>query len=475
MENKFSYYQSPLSSRYASCDMSYLFSDENRYRTFRKLWIELAIAQKKLGLTISSDQIEQMKKVKDDIDFAKVAYFEKKFKHDVMAHIYAFGEMAPLAKPIIHLGSTSCFVTDNTDLILMKNAMSLLLNKLAAIIKLLSIFAKTHANLACVGYTHLQVAQPTTVGKRAALWLQDFLIDAKEMSSKIENLPFLGCKGATGSQNSFLQLFNGNIDKVIKLDELLSKEFGFNENLIISSQTYPRKFDIYLLNILQSFAASAHKMGTDIRLLSSFGEITEGYDKKQQIGSSAMPHKTNPIYSERICSLSRFLISLGENPQYTAATQWLERSLDDSAGRRIYIPEAFLTADSILNTLHKLVSSLCVNDKTITSNLKKHASQLLMENIIMAEVKKGGDRQHIHEKLRLLSLKLSNDNELDLASIISNDETFSLTQEEIKSLTKEKNLIGLAPYQVSLFLKKDIDPFLKRHKNKDIKFPDIEV
>jgi adenylosuccinate lyase len=450
--------------------MSYLFSAKYKIITFRRLWIALAKAERQLGLPISKEQIAQMEKHLEEIDFKKAAAYEKQFRHDVMAHIHAFGDECPDAKPIIHLGATSCYVTDNGDLIQFKEALGLLFGKLVHILRLLSRFAAKEWKTPTLSYTHFQSAQPTTIGKRACLWLQDFLLDAQEWKRILESLPFLGAKGATGTQSSFLALFDGNGAKVDKLEKWIAKEFGFSKILPISGQTYSRKIDLILLNAFESFAASAHKMGTDIRLLAHDGELCEA-PSKSQVGSSAMPYKRNPIYSERICGLARFVISLAQNPAYTAATQWLERSLDDSSNRRLSIPEAFLGMDALLNLLVYLLENLQADPAVALERLKEELPKLVMENILMKAVKKGGSRQELHEKLRRLSIKSLS----DLVEEITSDPEFHLNRKEVKALLSISTLVGRAPDQVRHFLSREVNPFLKKCPQKPPKLPSMEV
>ncbi len=450
--------------------MSYLFSAKYKIITFRRLWISLAKAERQLGLPISKEQIAQMEKHLEEIDFAKAAAYEKQFRHDVMAHIHTFGDQCPDAKPIIHLGATSCYVTDNGDLIQFKEALALLFGKLVHILRLLSRFAAKEWKTPTLSYTHYQSAQPTTIGKRACLWLQDFLLDAQDWKRLSDTLPFLGAKGATGTQSSFLALFDGTAAKVDKLEKLIAKEFGFSKILPISGQTYSRKIDLILLNAFESFAASAHKMGTDIRLLAHDGELCET-PSKSQVGSSAMPYKRNPIYSERICGLARFVMSLAQNPAYTAATQWLERSLDDSSNRRLSIPEAFLGMDALLNLLAHLLENLQAVPAVALERLNHELPKLVMENILMKAVKNGGSRQDLHEKLRRLSKK-------SLAALveeITSDPEFHLNRKELKPLLSISTLIGLAPDQVRNFLKREVHPFLKKCPLKAPKLPSVEV
>jgi adenylosuccinate lyase len=467
-------YVSPFSSRYSSREMHFLHSAQYRSSLFRKLWIALAKAQQKLGLNITDAQIRQMQNAVDSIDFNTVKKYEKKFRHDVMAHLYAYGEQCPKAKPILHLGATSCYVTDNADLIILWESLYILYGKLVLILKKMGAIADKTKNIACLGYTHLQPAQPTTVGKRMCLWLQDFLYDLISWEHYLLTSPFLGAKGATGTQSSFLCLFEGNEEKVKKLDEWIAAFMGFEKPMIIASQTYTRKWDLLLLNSLEAFAASAHKMATDLRLLSHMGEIREKFSKSQ-IGSSAMPYKQNPIYSERICGLSRFLISLSQNPVYTAATQWLERSLDDSSNRRFSLSEAFLSADAILNLLYTVVQNLQIDPSAIKANLEQNLAMIVMENILMAAVRKGGDRQKLHEKLRVIATQSKDFSAKNSIDKIEKDKSFSLSKKELGSLMQIKSCIGRAPSQVAEFLKEELHPALSRFKGTLPKMDSIEV
>lgn len=455
-------YVSPFSARYTSKEMSHLFSAQFKISTFRKLWTSLAKAEKNLGLPITRAQIAELEANIEKIDWKAAENHEKRLRHDVMAHIHAYGDQCPLAKPIIHLGATSSYVTDNTDLIQLKKALSLLFSKLIHVLRLLSSIAEKEAASPCLGYTHFQAAQPTTIGKRACLWLQDFLLDAHEFERAIVSLPFLGAKGATGTQSSFLALFEGNEAKVKELETLIAHDFGFTKILPISGQTYTRKLDLNVLNLLESFSASAHKMATDIRLLAHTGELAET-PSDTQVGSSAMPYKRNPIYSERICGLARFVMSLSQNPAYTAATQWLERSLDDSSNRRLSIPESFLGVDAILNLLAHLLSSLTINRELALTHLEAQMPQLATENILMYAVKKGADRQDVHERLRKLSGK-------------SIDEIAKALHLDLKDLQlTPTSLIGRASNQVRDFLYSEVHPFLSRHKDLSSSIPSIEV
>ncbi|MBX7067042.1 MAG: adenylosuccinate lyase [Parachlamydiales bacterium] len=465
MRARYEEYSSPFSARYTSPECQRLFSAHFKISTFRKLWVSLAKAEQKLGLSITHQQIAQLEDNVEKIDFDAALAYEKKFKHDVMAHIHAFGDQCPEAKPIIHLGATSTFVTDNTDLIQLKLGLELLLSKMVEVVRLMSKLAASEAATPCLGYTHFQPAQPVTIGKRICLWLQDFLMDAEEFERLAKSLPFLGAKGATGTQSSFLALFEGDEKKVHELEKKIASDFGFTKILSIAGQTYTRKLDLNILNALASFAASSHKMATDIRLLAHEGEMFEGFGE-EQIGSSAMPYKRNPIYSERICGLARFVMSLPQNPAFTAATQWLERSLDDSSNRRFSIPEAFLGADAILNLLIHLLTHLEIDRVRAKENLEAQIHHLAMENLLMMAVKKGEDRQVVHEKLR----KLSTQKNVNLTKELG------LDANEVASCVDPSKLIGLAPDQTRHFLKEEVAPFLKRHQNqKQVSSTRIEV
>ncbi len=432
-----------------------IFSADHRARLFRKLWLELARAQKKLGLRISNAQLDELRRHLTKIPWELVQKYEDRFHHDVVAHIYAYGDQCPLAKPILHLGATSAFVSDNADLIQIKEALNLLIKKLTRLLSSLASFAKKHAFTPCVGSTHLQSAQPTTVGKRSCLWLQDLLWDAQEFKRLFETLPFLGAKGATGTQASFLSLFDGQEQKVKRLDILLCKAFEFPGAVSIAGQTYPRKIDVRILHALSAFAAGAHKFATDLRLLSHDGELSENFGE-EQVGSSAMPYKKNPILSERVCALSRFLMSLAQNPPQTLAVQWLERSLDDSANRRLCLAEGFLTADAIVSLLAEIVKHLKVYPEIAKRRLREATPLLAMEEILIQAVKKGGDRQELHEKLRRLSLKNAP------IESLAKDPSFRLSEREIRSCLDPKKLIGLAPEQTLTFLKEEVLPFCKQ-------------
>lgn len=473
------YFESPLASRYASKEMLNIFLPTHKFAIWRKLWIALARAQKNLGLSITADQILAMEKKIHDIDFRRAAYYEKQLGHDVMAHVYAFGDVCPEAKGIIHLGATSCYVTDNTDLLLMKEGLNLIKSKLLDVIRKLSVQAETYADLPCLSYTHFQTAQPTTVGKRIALWIQDLLMDFHDLVDQIDQLHFLGAKGASGTQASYMSFFNNSADKVKEMEKMIAKEMGFTKVLSISGQTYTRKQDVRVIGALSSIAVSAHKFGTDLRLLAHMREMEEPFGEKQ-IGSSAMPYKRNPNKSERMCGLARFLIALQANPSYTAATQWLERSLDDSANRRLSIPEAFLTADSILNLFHYIASNLVVYPKIIENRLKEELPFLATENILTASFRKGKDRQLIHEALRNHSQEISKKWKEegikgDLIEKIANDKTFDLSRDELNELLVPTHFIGRAPEQVREFLEQEVKPLLKRYEQVQSYRLDIQI
>ncbi|MBS3905205.1 MAG: adenylosuccinate lyase [Simkania sp.] len=456
-----SLYSSPFTERYASHEMSHLFSTEYRSSTWRKLWISLAKAEKKLGLPIKDEQITSLEKHAPHFNWQRLAELEKQLKHDVMAHIHAFAEIAPEAKGILHLGATSCFVTDNSDLIAMREALLLIENKLATVVKTLAIFAEKYADLPCIAYTHLQPAQPTTVGKRACLWLQDLLTDLKEIQKRRKELPFLGVKGATGSQASFLSLFNGEEAKVTELDRLIASMFGFSNVLTIAGQTYTRKIDQLILDTLGGLAASAHKFATDLRLLSHLKEIDESVTDGQ-VGSSAMPHKQNPVHAERVCGLARFLISLKENPSYTLATQWLERSLDDSSNRRLVLPNAFLAADALCLLLFHIISHCHVHQRNILQHLEHERPLLILEPILMAATKRGGDRQALHAKLQKAAQRVKEGTpSVEFLATIAADPAFFLSKHELEEIYKNSLTPGLCEHQVRKFLKEDVFPFLK--------------
>jgi adenylosuccinate lyase len=452
--------------------MSRLFSPWFKGVCFRKLWVALALAEKNAGLPVQSAQIAQMQAHTDTIDFGSILHYEKIFRHDVMAHIHAFGDQCPEAKPIIHWGATSSYVTDNSELIQLKNGMELLFQKMLHVLQKMAHLAKKHAHDPCLGYTHFQPAQPTTIGKRICLWLQDFLLDAREWERLMREIPFLGVKGATGTQSSFLALLNGDHAKVQQMEQEIAASFGFSNILQICGQTYTRKIDIHVLHSIASFAASAHKFGTDIRLLAHEGELLEPFGKAQ-VGSSAMPYKRNPIYSERICGLARFAISLAQNPAYTSATQWLERSLDDSSNRRLAIPEAFLSADAILNTMIYILSDIQIDKEASLHHVQQNLPNLCMENILMESVKRGADRQLVHEKLRSIALK---ENSLvEMVAAMEKEKIIHLSRQEIEKIADPKHLVGRAPLQVVEFLQSEVNPFLEKYPPQNISIPLVEL
>jgi adenylosuccinate lyase len=460
-------YQTPLSSRYASPEMSSLFSSHTKFLTWRKLWLALAKGQKALGLSITDSQIKALEKAVSSIDLEKADEFEKIFRHDVMAHIHAYGEVCPEAKGIIHLGATSCYVTDNADLIQMRDALKLLHQKIIQAIRHLHPFAAQYASLPCLSYTHLQPAQPTTVGKRACLWIQDLLIDLQDLEYILGDLHFLGVKGATGTQASFVTLFEGDVEKVKQLETLVAQEMGFSKLFTISGQTYTRKQDIRILSVLSSLGASLHKFATDMRLLAHLKEIEEPFAEKQ-VGSSAMPYKRNPMRCERMCGIARYLISLHENPLYTEATQWLERSLDDSSNRRLYIGQAFLSADALLNLLCNVTAGMIVHPKIIARHLEEELPFLTTEHILMEAVRRGKDRQHVHERLRIHSLEAGRQvkeegKPCDLFERIAQDPDLGFSFEELKEITQIENFIGRAAPQTHEFLNHEVAPILAKH------------
>lgn len=449
-------YHSPLTGRYASSGMSQLFSAQFKHSTWRRLWIALAEAEMELGLNITPEQIQELKDHVEDIDFTAASKYENELQHDVMAHIHAYGDQCPKARSIIHLGATSCYVTDNTDTIQMQKALHYLKQKLKIVITHLAFFAKKYADHPCLGFTHYQPAQLTTIGKRACLWTQDLLMDLQEIQYRLDTVKFLGVKGTTGTQASFLALFENDHNKVKDLDEHVALKMGFSERFIISGQTYTRKQDMQVVNALAGLAVSAHKFATDLRLLAGMKEIEEPFGENQ-VGSSAMPYKRNPMLSERICSLSRFVISLAENPTYTAATQWLERSLDDSANRRLCLPEVFLTCDAILELLLHVTDGLVVNSHVISRRIKEELPFMATENILMACVKKGGDRQELHERIRKHShaagKKIKEEGaDNDLLDRIAKDSSFNITENELNNILNVEHFIGRAPEQVHEFL-----------------------
>jgi len=459
-------YTSPLVERNASREMAELFGAQKKFTTWRRLWLELAKAQQKLGLDIKNSQIKQMARHLDYIDFKKAAGYEKQFRHDVMAHVYTFADAAPKAEPIIHLGATSCYVGDNADLIIMREGLRIVAGKLAALINLLGKFANKYRELPTLGFTHFQPAQLTTVGKRATLWCYEFVMDLQEIEHRLEMLPFRGVKGTTGTQASFLALFDGNHSKVKQLDKAVAAAFGFKKICAVTGQTYQRKIDALVVNTLASIAQSAHKMCNDIRLLANLKEIEEPFEQSQ-IGSSAMPYKRNPMRCERTTALSRFVLSLASSPQMTASEQWLERTLDDSANRRIVIPEAFLAVDGILEILINVADGLVVYPKVIAAHIDAELPFMATENILMAAVKAGGNRQELHEKIRLHShaaaaqvKNLGKSN--DLVGRLKADIAFAKV--DFEKILNPDAYIGRAPQQVDEFIRNIVTPIRRKYR-----------
>lgn len=462
-------YRSPLSTRYASKEMQYNFSDQKKFSTWRKLWIYLAKAEKELGLDITDDQIAELEAAIHDIDFEAAAAHEKKVRHDVMAHVHTLAERCPKAAPIIHLGATSCYVGDNTDLIVLRHGLDLLLPRLGAIISQLAKFADEYKSLPMLGFTHLQPAQLTTVGKRASLWLSDLLMDERALSRARDDLRFRGVKGTTGTQASFLQLFKGDNEKVRALDQRVAELAGFNKRYIVTGQTYSRKVDLEVIAALSGLGATIHKMCSDIRLLASRKELEEPFEASQ-IGSSAMPYKRNPMRSERCCALARHLITLHANAANTHAVQWLERTLDDSANRRITLAEGFLTADATLLTLLNICQGLVVYPKVIERHIAQELPFMATENIIMAMVQAGGDRQVCHEKIRVLSHEAGaqvkqHGKDNDLIERVKKDSYFAPIISQLDKILDASTFIGRAPEQVTEFIEEEVNPIIAKYKH----------
>ena len=456
MTNK---YESPLSSRYASGYMLELFSSDTRYQTWRKLWVSLAKAEMKLGLPITPEQVADLEAHITNIDYDCVAKREKEVRHDVMAHVYAYGKVAQSAAGIIHLGATSCYVTDNADLIIYRDALRYLRGELLKVIANLADFAMQYRSMPTLGYTHYQPAQLVTVGKRASLWMQDFLTDLEEIDFAIENIKFLGCRGTTGTEASFMDLFDGDSAKIDEMNRMISADFGFSECFDVCGQTYPRKVDSRILNCLSSIAQSCYRMANDIRLLQHDRQVEEPFEKNQ-IGSSAMAYKRNPMRSERICSLARYLMADALNAPLTASTQWMERTLDDSANRRISMPEGFLCADAILRLAQNVTDGLHVNEKIVERTVREYLPFIATENLMMEAVKRGGDRQVLHEIIRKCSMeataKMKNGEECDLLSRLAAEKDFGLTVDEMNELLSPELYIGRCPEQVEAFVEKVI-------------------
>ena len=461
-------YESPLSSRYASDEMQYIFSPDKKFSTWRRLWVALARAEMELGLPVTREQVEELEAHIDDIDYEKAAEYEKKLRHDVMAHVHTYGDACPKAMPIIHLGATSCYVGDNTDIILMREALELVRDKLVRVLNHLAAFAERYKALPTLGFTHFQPAQLVTVGKRATLWMNELLLDLEEVEHRISSLKLLGSKGTTGTQASFLELFEGDHEKCRELERKIAAEMGFDGVVPVSGQTYSRKTDYFVVSTLSGIAQSASKFATDMRLLCHLKEVEEPFEKNQ-IGSSAMPYKRNPMRCERICALARYVMADAVNPAVTASSQWFERTLDDSANKRLSVPEAFLAVDAILNIYANVAGGLVVHEKVIEKHVREELPFMASENILMDAVKRGGNRQELHERIRVLSQEaganvkdrgLSN----NLIELIANDPAFSmLSREELTAHLEPGRYIGRCPEQVEDFLRHDVQPVLERY------------
>lgn len=462
-------YMHPLSDRYASREMQLIFSPARRFGTWRRLWIALAESEAELGLDISDEALQQMRGAVDRLDLEKAAEYEKRFRHDVMAHVHLYGDDAPAAKGIIHLGATSAFIGDNTDLILHREAMELIRARLVRCVEALTEFAREHAALPTLGYTHFQPAQPTTVGKRATLWIQDLILDIEELDHRISVLRFRGVRGTTGTQASFLELFDGDHDKVDALDLAVGRRMGFEETYPVSGQTYTRKVDYAVQASLAGVATSVSKIGHDLRILANLREVEEPFEA-EQIGSSAMPYKRNPMRAERICALARHVITLSIDPAFTAATQWLERTLDDSANRRVSIPDAFLALDGCLLLLENIAGRLIVNPEVVRRNLAEHLPFMATETILMHAVSRGGDRQELHEAIRQHSMAAARrmkeeGADADLLDRIAGDDAFGLRADELQAMVDPMRFVGRAPAQVERFIERAVDPVLERHRS----------
>ena len=460
-------YESPLSSRYASDEMQYIFSPDKKFSTWRRLWVALARGEMELGLPVTQEQVDELEAHITDIDYEKAAQWEKKLRHDVMAHVHTYGELCPKAMPIIHLGATSCYVGDNTDVILMKEALELVRDKLVRVLGHLAKFADEYKALPTLGFTHFQAAQLVTVGKRATLWMNELLMDLQEVEYRLGTLKLLGSKGTTGTQASFLELFEGDHEKVKELERKIAREMGFDAVVPVSGQTYSRKMDYNVISTLCGIAQSASKFATDMRLLCHLKEVEEPFEKNQ-IGSSAMPYKRNPMRCERICALARYVMADAMNPAVTAASQWFERTLDDSANKRISIPEAFLAVDAILNIYQNVASGLVVHPKVIEKHVLEELPFMASENIMMDAVKRGGNRQELHERIRLHSIEAGkNVKDLglpnNLIDLIAADPAFGMTREELTAHLEPARYIGRCPQQVEEFLNDCIGPVLARY------------
>ena len=462
-------YVSPLSERYASKEMQYIFSADKKFQTWRRLWVALARAEMKLGLPVTKEQVEELEQHITDINYDVAEKREKEVRHDVMSHVYAYGVQCPQAKGIIHLGATSCYVGDNTDVIIMKDALQIVKRKLINVLALLADFADQYKDMPALAYTHLQPAQLTTVGKRATLWMNEFLMDLEEIEYRIDHLKLLGSKGTTGTQASFVELFDGDASKIKKLEKMIAEEMGFEEVVPVSGQTYSRKVDAQVVAALGGLAQSASKFSTDMRILQNFKEMEEPFEA-HQIGSSAMPYKRNPMRSERITSLARYVIIDTLNPAFTSATQWFERTLDDSANKRLSVAEGFLAIDGILDLYMNVADGLVVYDKVITKRLMSELPFMATENIMMDAVKAGGDRQELHERIRELSMEAGRNvkvegKENNLLELIAADPAFPMGLEELKASMDPSKYIGRSKEQVEAFLKNVISPILEANKD----------
>lgn len=472
-------YESPLSARYAGKEIKYLFSPDKKFCTWRRLWIALAQAEHELGLPVSAEQVEELRAHQEDINYDVAEERERVVRHDVMSHVYAYGQQCPKAAGIIHLGATSCYVGDNTDIIIMTEALELIRGKLVKVLGILAKFAEAYADLPTLAFTHFQPAQPTTVGKRAALWIQDLIMDLEDVNCQLAKTKLLGCKGTTGTQASFLELFEGDHEKVKELDKRIAQLLGYQEVFPVSGQTYSRKLDSQMLNILSGIAQSAAKFSNDIRLLQHLKEVEEPFEKGQ-IGSSAMAYKRNPMRSERIASLARYVMSDALNPALTAATQWFERTLDDSANKRISVAEAFLATDGILNLYANVADGLVVYPKVIEQRLLKELPFMATENIMMDAVKRGGDRQQLHEAIRVHSMAAAKvvkeqGGENDLLERIANDPLFGVSMEELRDILKPEKYVGRAPEQTREFLAEVIRPLLEKYKDDETPAEEVSV
>ncbi len=475
-------YVHPLADRYASKEMLKVFSAQHRHETWRRLWVALAEAEMEMGLPVTEKAIQEMKAGLEDIDFDKAAEYEKRFRHDVMAHVHLYGDVAPSAKGIIHLGAASAFIGDNTDLIQHREGLQILQARILRCVEALADFAREHKELPTLGLTHFQPAQPTTVGKRATLWIQDFLLDMEEMEFRLETLRFRGIRGTTGTQASFLSLLEGDHEKVEELESLVAAKMGFPQSFGVTGQTSSRKVDQGFLATLAGIGASASKMGNDLRLLAHLREVEEPFEK-EQIGSSSMPYKRNPMRAERICALSRHAITLSQDPAFTAATQWLERTLDDSANRRVSVPDAYLSIDGVLVLVENIARGLVVNPMVIQRNLEEHLPFLATETVMMLATQRGGDRQHLHERIRQHSMDAARQmkdegTRADLLTRLAADPAFGMSLEELRNLVDPRDFVGRAPEQVDRFLEEWVNPVLERYSDSSVLTigdPDVRV